>query len=113
MNKKTAILIALIVSYSALLGIVFAHDGWVQSNVSRVNVNDMVYIDMQFGNHQNMHRDYKIYASKWDINKSTFALHTPKGETIDFKNSVIDVGMDEVKTRQTEQSHTLIETAIL
>lgn len=97
MNKKTAILIALIVSYSALLGIVFAHDGWVQSNVSRVNVNDMVYIDMQFGNHQNMHRDYKIYASKWDINKSTFALHTPKGETIDFKNSVIDVGMDEVK----------------
>jgi len=58
----------------------------------------MVYIDMQFGNHQNMHRDYKIYASKWDINKSTFTLHTPKGGAIDFKSNVIDIGMDEVKS---------------
>jgi len=75
-----------------------AHDGWIQTNVSRVVLGDMVYIDMQFGNHQNTHRDYRIYASKWDATKATFGLHVPSGAIVDLKDRVIDVGMDEAKT---------------
>jgi hypothetical protein len=79
-------------------GIVCAHDGWIQSNVPRAGTGDMVYIDMQFGNHGNTHRDYKIYSSKWDVNKSTFTLYAPEGSFTDLKSRVIDVGMNEAKT---------------
>ena len=74
-----------------------AHDGWIQTNASRICTGDMVYIDMQFGNHGNTHRDYKIYGSKWDITKSTFTLYTPRGAAINLIDSVIDVGVDETK----------------
>jgi len=57
----------------------------------------MVYLDLQFGNHLNTHRDYKIYASKWDINKASFELITPTGRVVDLKDSVVDIGMDETK----------------
>jgi len=70
----------------------------LKMDVSRVTVDDMIYIDMQFGNHQNMHRDYKIYASKWDITKVTFTLNTPNNDQVDLKNNVIDIGMAEVKS---------------
>ena len=98
---KTKLILSAVVM--ALLSIflvtpVLAHDGWVQTNVSRVTVGDMVYVDLQFGNHQNMHRDYKIYGSKWDPTKSTFALHTPTDEAVDMSGSIIDVGKDEAKT---------------
>lgn len=73
---------------------VSAHDGWVQTNISRTNVGDMVYIDLMFGNHGNMHRDYKIHQSKWDKTKSTFWLHIPDGNVVDFNDSVVDVGAD-------------------
>ncbi|XUX00374.1 MAG: DUF4198 domain-containing protein [Dehalogenimonas sp.] len=76
---------------------VSAHDGWIQSNVSRVTTGDMVYIDMQFGNHQNMHRDYLIYGSKWDLRASTFVLHTPDKRTTDLGDRIIDIGKDETK----------------
>jgi uncharacterized GH25 family protein len=72
----------------------FAHDGWIQSNVARVRTGDMVYIDMQFGNHGNMHRDYKIYQSKWDTNTSMFLLHTPGEAVQDLREKVVDVGAD-------------------
>jgi len=77
-----------------LAATVFAHDGWVQTNVTRTCQGEMVYVDMQFGNHGNMHRDYKIYPSKWDKTKSVFSLHTPAGEEIDFLEDVIDIGAD-------------------
>jgi len=80
-----------------LIGVTFAHDGWIQTNVSRVSQGEMVYVDMQFGNHQNMHRDYKIYASKWDKSVATFQLHTPQNEIINLEEKVIDIGMDETK----------------
>jgi len=86
---------AVVVLISACLA--NAHDGWIQSNVSRIFQGDVVYIDMQFGNHQNMHRDYKLYASKWDKNVSTFHLHTPQNNVIDLEEGVIDIGMDETK----------------
>jgi len=89
-----------VVLFAILLmaSIASAHDGWVQSNVARVKLGEMVYFDMQFGNHGNTHRDYKIYGSKWDINKATFILHRPKGAPVDLKSRIIDVGMDESKT---------------
>lgn len=87
-----AVLVVLVLSETGL-----AHDGWIQANVNRVPQGEMVYIDMQFGNHQNMHRDYKIYASKWDKAVSTFQLHTPENEVIDLEENVIDIGMDETK----------------
>lgn len=97
--KKTLIGVLLFsLAVLILVNAVYAHDGWVQTNVARVTVNDMVYVDMQFGNHGNMHRDYKIYGSKWDVTKSNFTLHTPDGEAIDLKDGVIDIGVDEVKT---------------
>ena len=74
------------------------HDGWVQTNVTRTFPGEMVYVDMQFGNHGNMHRDYKIYPSKWDKTKSLFWLHTPNGEKIDFAQGVVDVGADTTQT---------------
>jgi uncharacterized GH25 family protein len=76
----------------------WAHDGWVQSNVAKVRSGDMVYFDLQFGNHGNTHRDYLIYGSKWDLSKGSFVLHTPSGGALDLKSSVIDVGKDESKT---------------
>ncbi len=97
-NKIILGILALFIASFTLVGVVHAHDGWVQSNVARVTVDDMVYIDMQFGNHQNMHRDYLIYASKWDIAKATFTIHTPKNDAVNMKDSVIDVGKDEVKS---------------
>ena len=81
-----------------LIGVAAAHDGWIQTNVPRVSVGDMCYIDMQFGNHGNTHRDYKIWGSKWDMTRATFALHTPAGDVVDLKDRVIDVGVDELKT---------------
>jgi len=78
----------------ALTATVFAHDGWVQTNVTRTGQDEMVYIDLQFGNHGNMHRDYKIYPSKWDKTKAVFWLHTPGGETVDFLGDVMDIGAD-------------------
>lgn len=81
----------------ALIGMAYAHDGWVQSNVPRAAQGDMVYIDMQFGNHGNTHRDYKIWASKWDKEKAVFTLYTPRGEMIDLTESVMDLGVDEAK----------------
>ena len=80
-----------------LVNSVSAHDGWIQSNVARVTVGDKVYIDMLFGNHMNMHRDYLVHNSKWDVAKSTFTLHTPNGEAVDIEDDVINVGFDEVK----------------
>ena len=81
-----------------LIGVAAAHDGWIPSNVPRVSVGDMCYIDMQFGNHGNTHRDYKIWGSKWDMTRATFALHTPAGDVVDLKDRVIDVGVNELKT---------------
>ncbi len=75
-----------------------AHDGWIQTNTAKVLVGDMCYIDMLFGNHGNTHRDYKVWGSKWDMTKSTFMLHTPKGEEVDIRERTIDVGMNEQKT---------------
>jgi uncharacterized GH25 family protein len=94
--KKRIVFIAL--AAAVLIGTVEAHDGWIQSNVSRVFQDDMVYIDMPFGNHGNTHRDFKIWGSKWDINRATFWLHTPEGDVLDLRESVIDLGMDETKS---------------
>ncbi len=77
---------------------VLAHDGWVQTNVARTFQNEMVYVDMQFGNHGNMHRDYKIYPSKWDKTKALFWLHTPSGDRLDFRQGVVDIGADTTQT---------------
>jgi hypothetical protein len=41
-----------------------------------------------------MHRDYKIYPSKWTPSKSTFTLHTPLGQVQDMADKVTDVGAD-------------------
>ncbi len=79
-------------------GLGFCHDGWIQSNVPRVTVGDMCYIDMPFGNHGNTHRDYKVWGSKWDVNAATFTLFTPGGQVIDLRDAVIDVGYNETKT---------------
>jgi uncharacterized GH25 family protein len=86
---------AIIVSVATIAS---AHDGWVQSNVPRVALGDMVYMDMQFGNHGNTHRDYKIWGSKWDINKASFTLQTPGGAALDMKSKVVDLGFDEMKS---------------
>jgi len=82
----------------AFVGVASCHDGWIQSNVPRVAVGDMCYIDMPFGNHGNTHRDYKIWGSKWDVTSSTFTLYTPEGRMVDLREAVIDVGYDEMKT---------------
>lgn len=97
MNTRTTDKVSLgcsILIVLALTSAASAHDGWVQTNVSRICQDEMVYIDMQFGNHGNMHRDYKIHPSKWDKTKSVFWLHTPGGETIDFIDDVVDIGAD-------------------
>jgi len=76
------------------IDVVYAHDGWIQTNVARVDTGDMVYVDMPFGNHGNMHRDYLIWPSKWDIQKASFTLIEPDSTTVDMKEEVIDVGYD-------------------
>ena len=78
----------------AFAATVVAHDGWVQTNVTRTFQGEMVYLDLQFGNHGNMHRDYRIYPSKWDKTKSMFWLHPPEGEPVDFIKDVVDIGAD-------------------
>ena len=78
----------------AFAATVVAHDGWVQTNVTRTFQGEMVYLDLQFGNHGNMHRDYKIYPSKWDKTKSMFWLHPPDGNSVDFSQDVVDIGAD-------------------
>lgn len=83
-----------------LTGIIFAaaplalaHDGWVQSNSPLVRVGDMSYLDLQFGNHGNNHRDYKL-INKWRVTDPTFNLkvHTPNGGVIDLKSQLTDLG---------------------
>ncbi|MFB3879683.1 MAG: DUF4198 domain-containing protein [Armatimonadota bacterium] len=81
-----------------LAGSACAHDGWIQSNVPRVILGDMCYIDMPFGNHGNTHRDYKVWGSKWDVANATFSLYTPEGQLVDIEDAVIDVGYDEMKS---------------
>jgi len=88
----------LVLTVLTLAATALAHDGWVQTNVTRIAQGDMVYVDMQFGNHGNTHRDYKIHPSKWDPTKSVFWLHTPTGQTVDFAGSVADIGADITKT---------------
>ncbi len=95
-NKKWGIGLAILVVLAVTNA--YAHDGWIQTNVARVSQGDMVYLDMQFGNHGNMHRDYKIYPSKWNLDKGIFLLHTPDGDVVDLKESVIDVGADVTQT---------------
>jgi len=97
-RKNSKQIICLLIIIFTLAGAAAAHDGWIQSNVMRVLQGDMVYIDMQFGNHENMHRDYKIYPSKWDVTKSTFWVHNPKGEIFDINSTIIDVGKDTLQT---------------
>ena len=96
--KKKIGFACLTVTVLILVGTVTAHDGWVQSNAMRVSQGDMIYIDMQFGNHGNTHRDYKIYPSKWDVTKSSFMLHMPDGNIADLNETVIDVGVDQTQT---------------
>ncbi len=99
-TKSTAIRTLVLLATLVLIGGAHAHDGWIQTNVTRLLVGDMCYIDMLFGNHGNTHRDYKVWGSKWDMTKSTFTLHTPKGEAIDLRDRTIDVGYSEIKVVQ-------------
>jgi len=84
------VLASLILSGSSLT---LAHDGWVQSNSPIVRVGDVAYMDLQFGNHGNMHRDYRLYW-KWDASNPTFSLkvHPPKGAPIDLTSKVTYLG---------------------
>lgn len=98
MVKKRLVFCLLVIAAAVTWpGAATAHDGWIQTNTAKVAVGDMCYIDMLFGNHGNMHRDYKVWGSKWDMTKSTFTLHTPKGKACDLRDRTVDVGMNEQK----------------
>jgi len=99
----------------AMLGISHpagAHDGWIQSNVSRTIKGEMVYIDMQFGNHGNTHRDYKKSGLLNGTRGNRFFSSRSGREIINMAESVIDIGQDETKTFATVQQSTLTRTAI-
>jgi uncharacterized GH25 family protein len=73
------------------LGVVSAHDTWVQSGTLLVRTNDVVYVDLMLGNHGNNHRDFKL-ASKITLEKCTLGVKRPQGGFIDLKPSVVDFG---------------------
>lgn len=89
-----------LVMLAILTGIIFtaaplalAHDGWVQSNTPLVRVGDMSYLDLQFGNHENNHRNYKL-VNTWQYTNPSFRVkvHTPSGGVIDLASQLTNLG---------------------
>lgn len=68
-----------------------AHDTWVQTNVPRVRVVEVVHVDLMLGNHGNEHRDFKL-ASKITLAPCTLAVIDERGNSHDLKSRVIDTG---------------------
>ncbi len=68
-----------------------AHDTWVQANVSRVRVGEVVHVDLMLGNHGNEHRDFKL-ASKITLAPCTLSVIDGQGQKHDLKGKVVDTG---------------------
>jgi uncharacterized GH25 family protein len=69
----------------------FAHDTWVQTNVSVVRTGNGVFVDLMLGNHGNDHRDFKL-ASKVSLDNTILQIHSPNGSRYDLRDRLIDVG---------------------
>lgn len=85
MRRLIALLLMLVPSLS------LAHDTWVQANVSRVRVGEVVHVDLMLGNHGNEHRDFKL-ASKITLAPCTLAVVDSQGQKHDLKSRVVDTG---------------------
>lgn len=69
----------------------WGHDTWVEVNTSMVRIDDVVHVDLKLGNHGNDHRDFKL-ASKISLAPCTLSVITPKGESRDLKDRLVDLG---------------------
>ena len=74
------------------LGLLSAHDTWVQTNTNLIRTGDAVHIDLMLGNHGNDHRDFKLAGKFSPEMVQTFEVHSPDGKKYDLKGELTDLG---------------------
>lgn len=65
---------------------VFAHDGWSQTSSPIIAQGEVSYVDLQFGNHSNEHKSYRI-AGQWSTDSSKVFVTTPSGKKVDITST--------------------------
>ncbi|MEX2461690.1 MAG: DUF4198 domain-containing protein [Paenibacillaceae bacterium] len=78
---STAALLTLAMSATA-----FAHDGWSQTNVPIIAQGEVSYVDLQFGNHSNEHKSYRI-TGQWNKDTSKVYVTSPSGKKSDITST--------------------------
>lgn len=71
-----------------------AHDTWVQLNVAKADVRQLVTADLMLGNHGNNHRDFQL-ASTIPLDRSTLDLIAPDGKKTDLKPTLVPTAAEE------------------
>ncbi|MGQ0635453.1 MAG: DUF4198 domain-containing protein [Planctomycetaceae bacterium] len=88
MRHRNVLLVLLVLSTCVPA---FAHDTWVQTNVSVIRAGDAVHVDLMLGNHGNDHRDFKL-ASKVGLDGCRLRVHDPKERAYDLLDRLVDTG---------------------
>jgi uncharacterized GH25 family protein len=81
MTVSTAALLTLAMSATA-----FAHDGWSQTNAPIIAQGEVSYVDLQFGNHSNEHKSYRI-TGQWNKDTSKVYVTSPSGKKSDITST--------------------------
>ncbi len=68
-----------------------AHDGWSQTNSPIIEVGEVSYVELLYGNHSNNHASYRI-DGRWNTDNTSVFISTPNGEKIDISNTLFYTG---------------------
>ncbi len=68
-----------------------AHDGWSQTNTPIIEVGEVSFVELLFGNHSNDHASYRIDGT-WNPDNTSIYVTAPNGEKINISDTLFYTG---------------------